>query len=147
MIDKKASGKSRISGARAHRLLRQWVATLNDIYGSAPHWMPRADELTEMVRTRIFLTPEWSRVPFYSRYFLDGMWEARRNELYRHHLVWVLSLDGALLTRSQVDALADREDAGLVSHPVWRAWSRINNERSRYVWKNLDGTPRLDKPY
>lgn len=157
MIDKKAPGKSRISGARAHRLLRQWVVALNYIYNSAPLFMPSHAKLTEMVSTRIFITPEWSRVPSHVQAYILGMLEARRNEIHRHHLVWALSLDGMVLSRSQVDAMTEKERDELYRKYALKKtapesdylspWSRINGEESCYVWKDVDGTPRPDKPF
>jgi hypothetical protein len=149
---KKRSG---ISSARAYRIQSQALNKLGDIYGRAVHFKLTHDEISDEV-CKVLSWVESKKCPYHVRAFLLGYWQARRDEMYRHHITWLLGLDGELLTSKEVDARTEEEKRlGYASpdtnwdHCNYRSpWSRIDGDKSRHVWMDKPGgVPLRDKPF
>jgi hypothetical protein len=68
--------------------------------------------------------------------------------------MWVLSVDGKLMTSKQVDELTRTENDANRATPntfptkEYRSpWSRVDSEKSQHVWIGKDGAPMYDKPF
>ena len=72
-----------------------------------------------------------------------------RDNLYRDHLLWVLSVDGKLMTSEEVDQKTIEEKGTKMSEEEFyrSPWSRINGDLCRHVWTYKDGQPMYDKPF
>jgi hypothetical protein len=128
---------------RAYNIQSELKNNINYIYSNAIHFKLTHDDIVDQIREKVYDIARAKKVPQYVISFLDGYWEAKREEVYRNHIVWVLSIDGMLMTSKEVDAWKASKDFSHDTSP----WSRIDTESCRHVWKDNDGHPMLDKPF
>lgn len=140
--------RSGISGNRAYKLKSRLVSRIADIYANAVHFKLTHDEISQKVR-EIMNDVDYKRLPTHAKEYIQGYWQAKRDEVYRYHITWVLSLDGNLLTSKEVDSITMLEKSlNLSVSPDYKSpWSRINGDLSRHVWKDANGAPLRDKSF
>ena len=146
MATRKRSG---ISGDRAYRIQKKYAEKIKDIYSRAVSYKSPHETTSELLSSEVWRSPELKKAPSYVRSYLQGMNDCKFDEIYRHHLAWMLSLDGKLMTRKQVDEQAALEkEMALDRNPSYRSpWQRIDSDSSRHVWLDSKGNPLPDKPY
>lgn len=138
---KKRSG---ISSKRAFDLQSMIENRLKSIISAAIDFKSTNETITENICKDIFESEEWKRLPEYRRAYVRGYYAALREEIYRHHIVWMLSCDGNLMLSKEVDALTKAEGFDR-NKPT--PWSRIDSNLSRHVWKDANGLPLKDKSF
>lgn len=143
--------KSGISSERAYRIQRKLIDIVADIYSAAIIFKSTHDDILNNLTKRVYKTVEWKKAPSYVQSYVLGYLEARRSEINRYHLAWVLSCDGKLMTNKEVDELTAAERGigyeDVVVHDGPTPWGRIDNDLSRHVWTDAHGNPMLDKPF
>lgn len=137
--------KMGMTHARAYKLQSKLRLRLLDIFSSARSFCSTSEEISERTR-KVF--EENPKMPAYVRGYLQAIVDTKRDEIYQRDMVWLLSVDGNLLTSKEVDALGEKEGS-----PYKSPWSRINSDLSRHCWMS-DPDPRTgertilrDKPY
>ena len=145
---KKRSG---ISAARSHKLEKIFRERMSSIFSQGIRFQHTHEHMLKCIHSEILDTPEWKMVPERVRSYIEGYWKAKRDEVYQYHLVWVMSVDGKLMTNKEIiDALTEEEKMYEVTDKTGQyrsPWSRVNSNLSRHVWKDRDGKILLDKPY
>src|SRR5271167_4030125 len=117
-VDKRK--RSGISGDRAYRIKQKLVQRLKDIVSNGMHFKLTHDEVCEQVRERVMGDSDWQKAPAYVHTYIQGVWDTKRDEMYRYHITWVLSLDGKLVSSEEVDELTKKEFAELYAkHVQW----------------------------
>lgn len=148
MIEQKKSRSGmRASTAYNHqaRLLKQ----VQETYSLAVQLHLTYQEIAERLDQRVYSDPAWSRLPSYVQTYIFGWLECKRSEINRYHMVWLMSVDGQLLTSKEMSLLDEQERK---YHFIYDAdhrsvWARCNMDLSRHVWCNRDGIPLKDKPH
>lgn len=137
----------KVYGNQAFRLQEKLIAAIDEAWSHGRHFHLTFDQIRDRLQERVWVpaqrlgAAEYQHLRGYSRYALK--------EVYQH-LVWVMSCDGKLMTREEVDALTKDESNGLVaaSQPGYKSpWARIENDKSTFVWIGKDGKPLKDKPF
>ena len=141
--------KSRkVYGDQAYKLKRKLISALCDVYARARHFRMTHDELSEGLRESVYEPAQ--RLGAAERAYIDGYAEAKRAEVWRSQVMWMLSVDGRLMTSKEVDALT-REEATRFDprDPAYKSpWSRVDNNKSCHVWVDMrTGEPLRDKPF
>lgn len=112
--------RSGISGDRAYRIQTKLKARLLDIISQGVCFKLTHDEVCEQVRDKVMGDSDWKKAPAYVHTYIQGVWDAKRDEMYRYHIVWVLSCDGKLMTSKEVDELTKKEKEELyAAHVKW----------------------------
>lgn len=144
----KTKKRSGISADRAYRIKEKLRARIVDIYNTARVFHHTHEAILESMKRDVWDAPELARAPSWVRSMLHETQRCLGDENWRL-LTWMLSVDGALLTSKEVDALTAKEKAeGLDKAKDYRSpWSRVDSERSRHVWTGKDGSPIRDRPY
>jgi hypothetical protein len=130
--------------------MRKLVSAISDVYSTARFCYSTHDELLERRRIAVHETPAWKRSPAWVQMYVNGYEEALRGSMWHRDLAWMLWLDDKLVRSEDVDAVTVRECAdGTAFAPGYRRpWSRIDSNKSRHVWRDIDsGIPRADKPF
>lgn len=140
--------KSGMSIDRAINIQERLKKRISDIFGRTIAYKLTWDELHELLFREISESQSYKKAPAWVHSFLKGYMEARKEEIHRHHTAWLLWVDGQLMTRKDVDTIAAQESAPLSSpDPNFKGvWSRIDNDKSRHVWKDGNAVYR-DKPF
>lgn len=150
MTDIVARKRSGMTGARTFRLQAKLKVRVQEILSTTVALKLTWDDQYDRLNKEVFHTPEWKKVPQYVRSYIDGYIDCWRAQMYRDHIKWMLSLDGLLLTNTDIDAITRQEvrDGGMwesttrwidITSKDYRSpWSRIDGDKSRHVW--------LDKP-
>lgn len=96
----------------------------------------------------IYSSEAWAKVSENTREYFRGYIDARRHDIDHNHTVWIKSLGGHLVTTREIERLTGYElTLSRSKHIDYRSpWQRVNNDLSRFVWKDADGKPLLDKP-
>lgn len=147
-----------ITVQRAYKLQEKLTARIKDLMSQARHFhLTNEDIIDNMVQVRIH--PDYHRAPRYVHAYCEGVYRTLREDIYNNRLMWVLSLDGKLVSSKEVDDLTlwEKEHFPIASKSCnvfpngssgyKSPWSRINNDLSRHVWKDVEGKPLLDKPF
>lgn len=146
-----------ISADRAYKLQEKLTARIKDLMSQARHFHYTNEDISANMLAHVRLSHEWRKAPRYVHTYCDGVYRTLRDDIYRNHLVWMLSLDGVLRSSKEVDALTLTEKGmytssgdgwSLVLNKEYKSpWSRIDNDLSRHVWRSVAGTVLLDKPF
>jgi hypothetical protein len=147
-IKRAQHGRSGISIDRALRLREKLKLRAGDIFSRAIMFKWSHEDIQEET-IKLHASNEWKRSPGWVQSYLRGYIDARRDNIYRDNLMWVLSLDDKLVTSREVDtATKDEQELGITKCTSYRTpWQRVDGEKSRHVWKDSEGQPMLDKPY
>jgi hypothetical protein len=155
----KPKKRSGITAKRAFNLQCKLVERADDLYSRAYWYCSTHEQIVESEQRKLWHSKEWARVPSYVHSYVEGYVAAKREELYRHHLYWMVWLDGKLVTSKEVDERTKEEhklildrcnaDCQDYAEPAgYRSpWSRIDSEQSRHVWVDNAGNPLPDKPF
>ena len=134
---------------QAYNWERRFMSIAKDVYNSAIlfHWSHK--RLLENLEQRLYSLPAWKKAPRYARAYVTGWMLCRADHIWEHQTVWVMSVDGQLLTGKEIDALTTKEkQEGLDCRVAYRSpWGRIESEKSCHVWRDAAGNPMRDKPY
>ena len=57
-------------------------------------------------------------MPAYVRGYLQAIVDTKRDEIYQRDMVWLLSVDGNLLTSKEVDAPERKKERGTLTSPL-----------------------------
>lgn len=146
--DKSRSSGSGISLDYSLRLQKTLTDRAADIMSRAYSFKLTHEEISESV-VQLRQSREWKRAPHWVKSYIEGYLHARRDEIYRHHMAWMLSLNGKLVSSKMVDTTTkDEVELGIHKNIGYQTpWARVDGEKSRHVWKDADGQPMLDKPY
>lgn len=143
----------KMSENREYSALRRAIARVDDIYSCAKSFYLTHDEIAEKVVKEVFEHTSMKRATKATSSYIHGYCEAKRNEVYRYHvkwMMWVMSIDGLsgeLMSREEIDALTKREMSSLYLPKDYRSpISRVNSDKSRHVWMR-DGVGLKMKPY
>ena len=149
--------RSGISSDRAYRIQRAMISRVSDIYSSHVHFHTTYEDVAEELRSTVHNSQELALCPERVRAYIDGYCEALRNNIWNTKVMWVLSVDGKLMTSKQVDELtrtaraendANRATPNTFPTKEYRSpWSRVDVEKSQHVWIGKDGAPMYDKPF
>ena len=124
---------------------------LKDVYSSAIHFKMPHEKLLERKQLFVLNDPLYRKAPRWVHAYLNGMEDIMRDNIYRYHLVWLMSVDGKLLTRKEMDELYKQEKAIADKHKpnddYKSPWARVNSELSNHYWKDDNGNPLRDKPF
>lgn len=148
-----AKKKSGIPFERAYRYQRKLVSRVGDIFLRAECCHMTSEKISERMREEVYESVEWRKTPEWVHAHVNGYYEAKRNELYRYHIGWVMWLDGELLTSKAIDALTLQENNAQRATPhtfpkeYKSPWSRIDSEKSRHVWIDREGNLLLNRPF
>ncbi len=140
---------SGISADRAYKIRSRLKSRLADIISSGVSFHSTIDTITDNVRKMVWEDKDLKRCPERVRSYLRGYYDAKWDEMWNKHFVWLLWCDGQLMTNKEVDALTDKErrEGANPRDPNYKSpWSRIDSDKSRHVWKGKDGEPLRDKP-
>lgn len=140
--------RSGISINYALRLKDKLKVRAMDIFSRAISFKLSHEEIQTYVM-ELQSTKEWKRSPTWVKEYVRGYMDARRDDIYRYHMVWMLWLDNKLVTKVGVDtATKDEQELGLTHCTSYRSpWQRVDGDRSRHVWKDAEGNPMMDKSY
>ena len=157
----KSKKRSGMSGDRSYRIQSKAKMRLDDIFSHARHFYYKHEDITKRVlSSEVLNLPEGT--PQYVHSYLRGRWEVLSDELYRHHIMYVFSIDGVLMTKEERVQLTltemnelrrkfclsegDREEKW-VPKDYLSPIRRINNDKCCYVYIDRDGKPLFNKKY
>lgn len=100
--------KSGISGNRAYKIQCKLVERVADIYSCARMFYYTHEQIREQV-SKMYDCSDWKRAPTYVNSYVQGYMQARRDDMWQHQFVWLLSCDGKLMTSKEVDVLTEKE--------------------------------------
>lgn len=159
----KKKHKKGISVERALRIQRELESRIRGVFGLALITTCTHEALMEHIIHKVWRTKEWSLAPRYVRTYISGMQVVLMDNLYHYHVEWVLSLDGKLVSREDVEHVTIREDQDNYHKyaltefaekkdytPVgYRSpWQRVDPTKSTFVWKHPDtGAILYDRPF
>jgi hypothetical protein len=107
------------------------------------------DDMLDQVASKVYNEEEWKRSPAWVKAFLQGYLESKKDEVV-DNAVWMMSLDGQLLTKEEIDAQTKTESESLnpTMNTRYRSpWSRVDGNKGRHVWRDIKtGQPLRDKP-
>jgi hypothetical protein len=140
--------RSGITLDRALTIQHKMQVRVADIYEAAIVMYMTSEQISERVR-EVFADKTYDKAPTWVISYVQGYSAARKDAIYRYHLVWVMWLDGRLCTRGEVDQATEEElEAGEDRSPHYRSpWQRIESDKSRHVWKDKNDQPLYDMPY
>ncbi len=146
MTTKKRSG---LSHDRAFQLQTELKSRLLDIISESICFSSPHGTICDKVHERVFAEAERRRAPARVLAYLRGVYDTRLDDLYRYHLVWVMWVDGSLLTSAEMRALSDLElKLDTSKSPDYRSpWARCDSDKSVHVWKNSKGEILRDRPF
>ena len=108
-----AAKKSGLSHKSAYTIMRKMVGRAQEVFSSAIAYKLTQDDISDRIRQDIRETGEYIRLPTWAKSHIDGYCEAKREEIYKYHLVWLMSLDGELVTSEMVDQRTAEEKGRL----------------------------------
>lgn len=144
----KQVGSGPVSGRAAQSLAFKLLHRLVDVYSRAIHFKLTTSELDSLVIHEV-TNSQYSRLPVYWRGYIDGQHALRWQQLWDQHAIWLLSIDGQLLTKQEEKELHQREIAeGKNQKPDYLSpISRVDAALCRHVWADEDGNPLKDRPF
>lgn len=145
---------------RSYKIQRLLKSKIKDIFTDVFYFKLTIETLNDKINT-LMNGNEAKRTPSYIRSYLQGYIDARRDDIYRNHLVWLKSCDGKLLTTEELDRLIVEEVKQGYLHPPFGSsqltgitktttkspWQRTDPDLSCHVWKDVQGNPLRDKPF
>ncbi len=136
--------KRKDAGTIQYELQTLLVFRVNDNIGRTIHFKLTHSKSIEDMGTLVWDSKEWKKANAATKAYVNGYYQARRDEIYRHNLEWCLYIDGALHTKEAVKQLVKSEiDSGKSKEPNYDSpYMRCNSDKSAHVWKG-----HLDKPY
>lgn len=121
---------------------------LQNIYCLAIQLKLTSEHISDQVCKMVFHSAEAKTITKSQLEYLHGYHEAKRHEIYQHCLIWMLHLDGELMTSHVVHALAQYEESTAFGRPNHISpWNRVNMDLCRHVWRDNKGNPILNKPF
>lgn len=144
--------------SRNYRTQRNLIVRILAIYQNAIHFKLTHDDIAEQMNEKVFNSKEAKTLPRHMIEFLHGYYEAKREEMYKHHIHWMLYCDGKLMTSKEVHELAQKEvflaknknlqiDTKSSGDEYISPWGRIKGDLCRHVWADANNVPILNKPY
>ena len=91
--------------------MRKMIGRVDETYAYCIADKLTGDDITDRLRTRVYESGEYLRLPTWAKSHIAGYCEAKREEVWKYHLVWVMMLDGKLRTSEEVDELTRQEAA------------------------------------
>jgi hypothetical protein len=125
--------RSGVSAKRAHRIQETLCAAVRDVMSATVSFKMTHEASIERARARVWDTPLYKNAPRYVQGYVQGVYHILRDAMYLHHLEWRLSIDGVLLSPSEVRERL-KTDINI--------YQRVDSEKSRHTYI---GHP--DKPY
>lgn len=154
-----------ISMDRAFSLQSELLRRAAAIHSQAISFKMASEDISREVRERLYNSSEWKRAPRWVHSYVEGYMQARRENIYRHHMMWMLWLDGRLLTSKEVGVITELENrtqfqdlvekceesvrlykkhGGSCRHPP--TWEEFNSNVSKFFpstykspWSRIDG--------
>lgn len=106
---KKSKKKSGVSSSRAHRIQNTLMLRLKDIFSHTIHFKLTHNDMCDRILKDVIDSPEAKKAPKYVNAYIQGVWDTMRENLYKNHIVWLLSCDGMLMTHKEVNELTKKE--------------------------------------
>lgn len=137
---------------RALRVRDHLAVRLQDVYSTAINLKMTHDQLLQRRTIYFFNDPLYKKVPRWVHSYLEGMEKVLNNHLWHHNLVWLMSVDGKLMTGKEIDKLTKQEEAkyslsNKLSNDYKSPWSRVDGDLSYHCWKDDNGKPLRDKTF
>lgn len=136
--------RSGISVDRTYRIQTKIMARVKDIYSRAIFYNLTYESISDEL-AKVYNDPQLKLTPAYVKHHIFGYCEAKREEIYHHHVQWMLWLDGKLVTSEEVNSITKSEKPISSDRDYRTPWQRVDNEKSRHVWLK-NGVPQLDRP-
>lgn len=131
---------------RSFRIQETLKERLTEVFFIATTIYWTHEHITEECVKRVWNSEELRRAPNYVRSYLQGYADAKRAEHIKK-LVWMKSVDGMLLTTSDVNALTQWESLSWDKLEL-TPWQRVDESLSRHVYVSCQGEGILvNKPY
>ena len=142
------ANRSGISLNMAFDIQNRFKNLIGDIVADAMRNHLTHEDILERLNRLMYSSPVWKRAPGHVRSFLRGYCESKQ-EYIDSHLVWMMSVDGDLLTANQVRDRAEHERTSMIDRvPGYVSpWMRCDGDKNRFVWIGNGGVPLLDQPY
>lgn len=138
-----------ISLDRSLRIRETLSTCVFNVYSTAIRCHHTHDQLLNARTELVFKHSDYKKAPNWVRSYLQGMEKVLMANIWNQHLVWMLSVDGELLTSKEVSLLTEKEKGmSLSKEPGYRdPWMRVDGDLSRHCWKDRQGNILRDKPF
>lgn len=132
-----------ISSDRAYKIQRILIARVIDIYGCAKSFKSTHEYILDRMTKEVWNSKEIKKAPKHVGAYVSGYREAISDSFWRNELVWMLSLDGKLVSSKEVSIITDEERCmgakeGMFPFdktPYLSPYQRVDSDHSCHVYK------------